>query len=224
MPSASFEFGKRSNALASVSGRAAAASPAPSASGGSLSSFGRGGGDYLPSPSMDGSTDSSGSCPNASPNPSANLGVYILSGANSSSYTMDQPTAAGVKPKKGLFKLANLAKRNRSRKDLSDTASASGSVSRCVSVSEHEDAPGNAEGDDGISSPWNFQVGMSSDCENHRVLLCILHSIISMLMRGECQHFVFAHTYSLPSDIDLIFAFQIDISDSHRPGLLPYHK
>ncbi|KAG8215491.1 hypothetical protein J3R82DRAFT_9124 [Butyriboletus roseoflavus] len=121
MPSAYFEFGKPPNsALGSANGRATAASPVPSASGGSLRSFGRGGADYLPSPSVDGSTDSSGSCPNASSNP--NLGVYILNDANSSSYTLGQATTAttaSVKPKKGVFKLANLARRNRSRKDLS---------------------------------------------------------------------------------------------------------
>lgn len=128
---------------------------------------------------MDG-TDSSGSCPNASSNPSANLGVYILNDASSSSYTLGQPSVPSVKPKKGVFKLANLARRNRSRKDLSDTASAAGSVSRSTSVSEHEGAPGKPEGDEGITLPWNFQVSISSDCDNRRLLLCISHSTTYM--------------------------------------------
>ncbi|KAH0834100.1 hypothetical protein J3R83DRAFT_11388 [Lanmaoa asiatica] len=76
---------------------------------------------------------------------------------------MGQPTIPGAKPKKGVFKLASLAKRNRSRKDLSDTASASGSVSRSTSVSEHGDAPGKARGDEGISLPWNFQHNIHVD-------------------------------------------------------------
>jgi hypothetical protein len=147
MPS---EFGKRQH-----NGRAAAASPAPSASGRSL-------GDCLASPSMEGSTDSSGSCPNTN-------GMYLLHGASSSSYAMGQAT----KPKKGVFRLAGLAKRNRSRKDLSDTASASVSVSGSTSVSEQESPSGNPEGDQGITLPWNFQVGMSSARDHHSGSPCI---------------------------------------------------
>ena len=166
MPSTSFEFGKRSNsAHGNANGRAATGSPSPSASGNSLKSVSRGGRDYLPSPSMDGSTDSSGSCPNVN----ANLGIYLLSGASSSLSAVGQPTTPSVKPKKSVFKLSTLAKRNRSRKDLSDTASASGSVSRSTSVSEHEGTPEKAEGDEGITVPWNFQVGVSSDWDNHSV-------------------------------------------------------
>lgn len=197
MSSIGFEFGKRSNsALGSASGRAAAASPVPSASGGSLNSVSRGGRDYLPSPSMEGSTDSSGSCPNTSSNPNANLGIYLLNGANSSSSAVGQATTSSVKPKKSVFKLTSLGKRNRSRKNLSDTASASGSVSRTASLSEHEGAPEKAEGDEGISSPWNFQVGMSSGWDNHSISFCISHSTTYMLTKGECQRFVFAHTCS----------------------------
>ncbi|KAF8549827.1 hypothetical protein OG21DRAFT_537748 [Imleria badia] len=144
-PSAGLEFGKRSNNnFPSANGRAAAPSPVPSASGGSLRSFGRGGGDYLISPSMDGSTDSGGSCPVANPN----IDTFLVN---------------GTKPKKSVFKLANLAKRNRSKKDLSDTVSVSGSVSRSVSVSEQDSAPGTAEGDEGISMPWNFQHNIHVD-------------------------------------------------------------
>lgn len=160
MPS---EFGRRPN-----NGRAAAASPVPSASGRSLR------GDYLVSPSMEGSTDSSGSCPNAN-------GMYLLHGASSSSYAMGQAT----KPKKGVFKLASLAKRNRSRKDLSETASASASGSRSTSVSEQEGAPGNVEGDQGITMPWNFQVGTSSDRDSLSGSPCISHSTTYMLTRGD---------------------------------------
>ena len=197
-PSACLEFGKRSNIpLASPNGRAAAASPVPSASGGSLRSQARAGGDFLAAPSMDGSTDSSGSCPN--PNP----GVYLLNGANSSSY----PTTPG-KPKKGVFRLAGLAKRNRSKKDLSDTASASGSVSRSTSVGDQDSALAKPDGDEGITMPWNFQVGTSSQWHRRRVSLCTSHSTTYMSTRGECHHFVFAHTCIPPSHIDSLFAFK----------------
>lgn len=128
MPNVLAELGKRSN-------------------NGSLRSFNRGR-DYLPSPSVD--TDSSGSCPN-------HLGVYLSSNASSSSYTLGQETISSVKPKKSVFKLANLTKRNKSKKDLSDVASSSGSVGRTASVTESEQA----EGDEGISMPWNFQVRTS---------------------------------------------------------------
>lgn len=104
------------------------------------------------STSVDG-TDSSGSCPNP------NRGIYQLSDANASSYTMGQASTSGTKSKKGVFKLANLAKRNKSKKDLSDTTSASGST--IWSTGEREDSPGN-EGDEGVSLPWNFQVGTFS--------------------------------------------------------------
>lgn len=181
MPAACLEFGKRSNgALGNGNGWTPAASPAPSASGSSFRSISRGGRDYLPSPSMDGSTDSGGSsCPNA------NLGIYKLNGASASSSAVSQATTSSVKRKKSVFKLANLAKRNRSKKDLSDTASAS-SASRTASFSEHEAAPGRTEGDEGITLPWNFQVGMSSVWNNHPILLCILHSITSTSTKGEC--------------------------------------
>ncbi|KAI9571959.1 hypothetical protein HD554DRAFT_2070606 [Boletus coccyginus] len=128
-PSACLEFGKRSHIP-----RAAAASPVPSAS--SFRSHARARGDYLVAPSMDGSTDSSGSSP---PIPSVN-------GAT-----------PAMKPKKGVFKLAGLAKRNRSKKDLSDTASASGSVSRSTSLCDQDSTPANPDADDGITLPWNFQ-------------------------------------------------------------------
>ncbi|KAG6377719.1 hypothetical protein JVT61DRAFT_14490 [Boletus reticuloceps] len=161
IPSAGLEFGKRSNtALVTLSARTAASSPAPSASGGSLKSLGRGGGDYLPSPSMDGSTDSSGSCPNVNFNANANFDMYLLNGANSSTYTMGQATTASVKSKKNVFNLVSLAKRNKSKKDLSDTASA---FSRSASVNDQEGASGKVEGDDGISSPWNFQHNIHVD-------------------------------------------------------------
>lgn len=178
--SAGLEFGKRQHNFPTTNGRAAAPSPVPSASGGSLRSFGRPGGDYLTSPSMDGSTDSSGSCPVPSYNPNANLDNFLLNSAGSPT---GQATTAGMKPKKSVFKLASLAKRNRSKKDLSDAASASGSASRSTSVSEYE-AP--SDGDEGISSPWNFQVRMASDSDNHPVSLCISHSTTYMSTRGEC--------------------------------------
>ncbi|KAF8440006.1 hypothetical protein L210DRAFT_2194947 [Boletus edulis BED1] len=160
IPSAGLEFGKRSNTLVTLSARTAASSPAPSASGGSLKSLGRGGGDYLPSPSMDGSTDSSSSCPNVNYNANANFDMYLLNGANSSTYTMGQATTASVKSKKNVFNLVSLAKRNKSKKDLSDTASA---FSGTASVNEQEGASGKVEGDDGISSPWNFQHNIHVD-------------------------------------------------------------
>ncbi|KAF8125649.1 hypothetical protein EV363DRAFT_1402400 [Boletus edulis] len=122
IPSAGLEFGKRSNTLVTLSARTAASSPAPSASGGSLKSLGRGGGDYLPS-----------SCPNVNYNANANFDMYLLN---------------------------CLAKRNKSKKDLSDTASA---FSRTASVNEQEGASGKVEGDDGISSPWNFQHNIHVD-------------------------------------------------------------
>ncbi|KAG8215346.1 hypothetical protein J3R82DRAFT_8942 [Butyriboletus roseoflavus] len=62
--------------------------------------------------------------------------VSLQPSGNSSSYTLGQATIAtiaSVKPKKSVFKLANLARRNRSRKDVSDTAS-------------YEDAPGKQRG------------------------------------------------------------------------------
>ena len=173
-PATPSEFGISHSPLA-ANGRAAAPSPAPSASGRSLRSLGRVGGDYLASPSMEGSTDSSGSS-----------SMYRLHGASSSAYAMNQPA---IKPKKGVFRLAGLAKRNRSRKDLSDTASASDSVSRSTSVNEHE----KAEGDEGITLPWNFQVGTSSDRDNTPSYF-VYHSTTYMSTRGECPRLVFAHT------------------------------
>ncbi|KAG9310939.1 hypothetical protein JVU11DRAFT_8813 [Chiua virens] len=159
MPNAALDFGKRSNNGLAVNGRAAAPSPVPSASGGSLRSVARSGTDHLTSPSVDGSTDSSGSCPNAT-GVNTNLGMYLLNGASASTYTMSQTTK---KPKKGVFKLASLAKRNRSRKDLSDTASTAGSVSRSTSVGEHDDGSGKVDDDEGISLPWNFQHNIHVD-------------------------------------------------------------
>ncbi|KAN0079874.1 hypothetical protein V8E55_009440, partial [Tylopilus felleus] len=154
IPSAGFDFGKRPNGFfPGTNGRAAAGSPVPSASGGSLKSFGRGGGDYLPSPSMDG-TDSSGSCPN----PNVNLDMYLLNSAKSSSYAVGQTTSS-MKPKKTVFKLASLAKKNRSKKDLSDAASVAGSISRSVSEQETD----RLEGDEGVSLPWNFQHNIHVD-------------------------------------------------------------
>ncbi|KAI6037980.1 hypothetical protein EDC04DRAFT_2070574 [Pisolithus marmoratus] len=51
-----------------------------------------------------------------------------------------------TKSKKALFKLSSLGKRNKSRRDLSESAS----------TSEYEGS-GKEEGDEGISMPWNFQ-------------------------------------------------------------------
>lgn len=54
--------------------------------------------------------------------------------------------ASTLRPKKSIFKLSSLGKRNKSRRDLSESAS----TSEC-------DESGKDEGDDGISRPWNFQ-------------------------------------------------------------------
>ncbi|KIK25231.1 hypothetical protein PISMIDRAFT_356591 [Pisolithus microcarpus 441] len=55
-----------------------------------------------------------------------------------------------TKRKKPLFKLSSLGLKNKSRRDLSETASMS------TSTSEYEES-GKEEGDEGISVPWNFQ-------------------------------------------------------------------
>ncbi|KAG6333865.1 hypothetical protein ID866_5228 [Astraeus odoratus] len=114
-----------------VLGRGMTASPVPSGSGISLSSV-NGGGEHATSLSADGSTDSSGSLP-TNPNP------YAL-GAFPSQHTEWSST----KRKKSLFKLSSLGKKNKSRRDLSESAS------------ECEES-GREEGDEGISKPWNFQ-------------------------------------------------------------------
>ncbi|KAF9221751.1 hypothetical protein BS17DRAFT_242019 [Gyrodon lividus] len=150
----------------SVNGRRTTASPVPSASGGSSRSVSgvassRGGGEHVLSPSVDGSTDSGGSYPtnpNHDPNPNANLGMYSLGGADSSSCTMGQASRTGtIKPKKSIFKFSSLGKRNKPGRDLPDGLGVSGSVSRSASISECEDGAGKEEGDEGISMPWNFQ-------------------------------------------------------------------
>ncbi|KAI6022915.1 hypothetical protein BKA83DRAFT_4270702 [Pisolithus microcarpus] len=100
-----------------ILGRGMTASPVPSGSGVSLNSA-NGGGEYVATPSMDGSTDSS--------------------------------DMNATKRKKPLFKLSSLGLKNKSRRDLSETASMS------TSTSEYEES-GKEEGDEGISVPWNFQ-------------------------------------------------------------------
>lgn len=110
------------------------ASPVPSGSGVSLRSV-SGGGEHVATPSVDGSTDSSGSFP-PNPNPYT-FGVLAAQHTDIN---------AMPKSKKSLFKLSSLGKRNKSRRDLSESASAS----------EFEES-GREEGDEGISKPWNFQ-------------------------------------------------------------------
>ncbi|KAF8836058.1 hypothetical protein BDN67DRAFT_364133 [Paxillus ammoniavirescens] len=159
---ATLEFGKGpASGRGSVNGRGTTASPVPSASGASLRSVSGGassggGGEHLASPSVDGSTDSGGCYPN--PNPNANLGMYSMGGTDSSPYSMGQASTNGtIKPKKSIFKFSSLGKRNKSRRDLSDGSGVSGSVSRSASINECENGATQQEGDQGITSPWNFQ-------------------------------------------------------------------
>ncbi|KIN95172.1 hypothetical protein M404DRAFT_331637 [Pisolithus tinctorius Marx 270] len=115
------------------------ASPVPSGSGVSLRSV-SGGGEHVATPSVDRSTGSSGSFP---PNPNP----YTF-GVLAAQYT---DINAMPKSTKSLFKLSSLGKRNKTRRDLSESASAS----------EFEES-GREEGDEGISKPWNFQVSMTN--------------------------------------------------------------
>ena len=118
-----------------VLGRGMTSSPVPSGSGVSLRSV-SGGGEHVTTTSLDGgSTDSSGSFP-------ANSNPYMC--GPSMGHYLDAST---LRPKKSIFKLSSLGKRNKSRRDLSESAS----------TSECEES-GKDEGDDGISRPWNFQV------------------------------------------------------------------
>ncbi|KAL4065516.1 hypothetical protein V8B97DRAFT_1875356, partial [Scleroderma yunnanense] len=118
-----------SGSYSGVLGRGMTVSPVPSGSGVSVRSVSGGG-----APSVDGSTDSSGSFPQ-------NSNPYAF-GAPPAQY-LDSGT---LRPKKSIFKLSSLGKRNKSRKDLSESAN----------TSECEES-GKEEGDDGISRPWNFQ-------------------------------------------------------------------
>ncbi|KAI6126307.1 hypothetical protein EDD16DRAFT_313517 [Pisolithus croceorrhizus] len=123
-----------------ILGRGMTASPVPSGSGVSLHSA-SGGGEYA---SVDGSTDSSGSFP---PNPNP-----YTCGISAIKHTDMNAT----KHKKSLFKLSSLGLKNKSRRDVSETASMS------TSTSEFEES-GKEEGDEGISMPWNFQHNIHVD-------------------------------------------------------------
>ncbi|KAI6147841.1 hypothetical protein BKA82DRAFT_4355028 [Pisolithus tinctorius] len=80
---------------------------------------------------------------------SSNSPSNAPSAFNPSSVVQDKRDAES---KKSLFKLSSLGKRNKSRRDLSESASAS----------EFEES-GREEGDEGISKPWNFQEKEPSD-------------------------------------------------------------
>ncbi|KAI6167619.1 hypothetical protein EDD17DRAFT_853155 [Pisolithus thermaeus] len=96
----------------------------------------------------------------ASPVPSGS-GVSLHSASGGGEYasvdgSTDSSDMNATKHKKSLFKLSSLGLKNKSRRDVSETASMS------TSTSEFEES-GKEEGDEGISMPWNFQHNIHVD-------------------------------------------------------------
>ena len=142
-----------------ILGRGITSSPGPSGLGVSLRSVS--GGEHDTSPSVDGgSTDSSASLP-----------------INSNLYWCGYLESSTLRRKNSIFKLSSLGKRNKSRKDVSESSY----TSEC-------DESGKDNGDDGISRPWNFQVSASLVILGLVLLTPERDSITSTLTKGECIH------------------------------------